>query len=46
MNKNKNEAQSMRRRDNNTIMRGGKIDTEFSPILHINIQIFKHGIFY
>ena len=42
----RNEAQSMRRRDNNVVTRGDKIDTEFSPILYINIQIFKDGIFY
>ena len=44
--KNKNEAQSMRRRDNNAMTRGGKINTEFSPILYTNIQIFKNDIFY
>ena len=42
----KNEAQLMRRRGNNITTRGGKIDTEFLLILHINIQIFKNGIFY
>ena len=42
----RNEAQSMRRRDNNTITRGGKIKTEFLSILRANIQIFKNGIFY
>ena len=42
----KNEAQLIRRRDNNTITRGGKINIKFSPILRANIQIFKNGIFY
>ena len=42
----KNEAQSMRRRDNNTTTRGGKINIKFSSILRANIQIFKDGIFY
>ena len=36
----------MRRRDNNTITRGGKINTEFLLILRANIQIFKNNIFY
>ena len=42
----RNEAQLMYRRNNNTTTRGGKIDTEFSLILYINIQTFKNGIFY
>ena len=36
----------MRRRDSGAITRGGKINTEFLPILHTNIQIFKNDIFY
>ena len=42
----KNEAQLMRRRDNNMITRGGKIDIIYLLMLRINIQIFKNGIFY
>ena len=36
----------MRRRDGDAMTRDGKIDAEFSSILHINIQTFKNGIFY
>ena len=42
----RNEALSIRRRDNNVTIHDGKIDIKFSSILHINIQIFKNGIFY
>ena len=42
----KNDAQSMRKRNNSATTRGGKIDINFLLISHINIQTFKDGIFY